>query len=60
MGKGFIYKNENNSGKSGELLWHLRAPNNSESSFLDIHPNGKTLAIGSIKKGAKDAEIHLF
>jgi len=60
MADGFIRKNTNGSPKPGELLLHMRAPNNSGSEVLDIHPNGKMLAIGSNIGSYRGAEIHLL
>src|SRR6186713_1580889 len=60
MAKGYVYKNPNSTPKPGELLLHLRAPNRSSSEVLDIHPNGKILAIGSIIGEYRGAEIHLL
>jgi WD40 repeat protein len=60
MGEGYVYMNTTPSNKFGDLLLHTRAPNKSDSNQLDIHPNGKMLVIGSLKKEARGAEIHLL
>lgn len=60
MREGFVYVRDLEKAQPGEVVFQGLPPDSSVSSFLDLHPDGHTLAIGTIKGGAYSASLYFM
>ncbi|MFE7620820.1 WD40 repeat domain-containing protein [Streptomyces sp. NPDC057496] len=56
---GFVMLRDPAEAAVGEPVLVAAAPNHCSSRALDVHPDGHTLVVGTMLKGAYGAEIHL-